>query len=305
MANRIITFIDEYITRNERGRPFELVDHQRQVLEVLFAFGPDGKLPWDTILYSCPKKSGKSTVNALISLAWAFTQEAPNEIYLLANNEDQARGRVYNTMTRIIRHNATGPDSLLDAVRGRERGLTQGRFELTNGTVVEAIAAEGTTAAGSNHGLVSYDELWAYRHDRARLLWAELVPVPTRKNSIRFVTTYAGFHGDGLLWDLYLKVVAARSTSRARGSGSTPRCPFTPIRRPGSWRTGTTRRGWSGSRCLATTPASARASARSTICASTRTAGRRRRRSSSPSRCGEHASIRTGNRSCARVISAS
>jgi len=35
------------------------------VLRVAFDFDQDRRLPWDTILYSCIKKSGKTTLNAL------------------------------------------------------------------------------------------------------------------------------------------------------------------------------------------------------------------------------------------------
>ena len=60
-----------------------------------------------------------------------------------------------------------------------------------------------------NHGFVSYDELWGYTSEASTRLWQELTPVPTRKNSIRFITTYAGFEGESkLLWDLYRQVVS-------------------------------------------------------------------------------------------------
>ena len=52
------------------------------------------------------------------------------------------------------------------------------------------------------HGLSSWDELWGYTSESSRRLWEALTPVPTRKNSIRFISTYAGFEGEsGLLWD--------------------------------------------------------------------------------------------------------
>jgi hypothetical protein len=31
------------------------MDHQREVLRLAFAFDEDGRLPWDTIIYSCVK----------------------------------------------------------------------------------------------------------------------------------------------------------------------------------------------------------------------------------------------------------
>jgi phage terminase large subunit-like protein len=215
LAKGVVEFIDDCLAVNEHGRPFRLRAHQRRVLRVAFdgLRRGAGKVPWQTIVYSCPKKSGKTTINAAIVTAWAFVVEPPNEIYLLANDLDQARGRVYATVCAMIRRN---PD-LLKSVVGGERGLTMTQFELVNGTVVKALAAEASTAAGSNHGLVSFDELWAYRSERARLLWAELTPVPTRRNSVRLVTTYAGYVGDGLLWDLYVRGVGPEESEQGRG----------------------------------------------------------------------------------------
>jgi len=49
----------------------------------LHLFILSGALPHrtnDTIIYSCVKKSGKTTLNGALTLWWAFTQEAPNEI---------------------------------------------------------------------------------------------------------------------------------------------------------------------------------------------------------------------------------
>jgi hypothetical protein len=44
------------------------------VLRVAFDFDQDRRLPWDTILCSCIKKSGKTTLNGAVTLAWGFTQ---------------------------------------------------------------------------------------------------------------------------------------------------------------------------------------------------------------------------------------
>lgn len=55
---------------------------------------------------------------------------------------------------------------------------------------------------------MSYDELWGSTSESSRRLWDELTPVPTRRNSIRFITTYAGWEGEStLLWDLFKQVV--------------------------------------------------------------------------------------------------
>ena len=52
---------------------------------------------------------------------------------------------------------------------------------LANGTTLTAISGDYQGAAGSNHALVSYDELWGYISESSTRLWEELTPVPTRK----------------------------------------------------------------------------------------------------------------------------
>ena len=63
-----ITFIDKLIKHNEVGQPFSLMDHQREILRLAFQFDKDGRLPWDTIIYSCVKKSGKTAINGALTL---------------------------------------------------------------------------------------------------------------------------------------------------------------------------------------------------------------------------------------------
>ena len=55
-----ISFIDTLIKKNELGQPFTLMDHQRNILRLAFAFDENARLPWYTILYSYVKKSGKN-----------------------------------------------------------------------------------------------------------------------------------------------------------------------------------------------------------------------------------------------------
>ena len=61
------TFI-RLVKKNELGQPFTLMDHRREILRLAFTFDKAGHLPWDTILYSCVKKSGKTTLNGALTL---------------------------------------------------------------------------------------------------------------------------------------------------------------------------------------------------------------------------------------------
>lgn len=209
VANDPVTFIDTYVTRNELDKPFHLFPHQREILRLAFAFDEEGRLPYDTIIYSCPKKSGKTTLNAALSLWWGFTQEPPNEIPLVANDLEQATGRVFKAAAGLIRHNPQLAQSA---------EVQASRILLSNGTEIRAIASDYRGEAGGNHGLTSWDELWGYISESSRRLWEELTPVPTRRNSIRFITSYAGWEGESaLLWDLYKQGVGPEEHPEGQG----------------------------------------------------------------------------------------
>jgi len=66
-----VAFIDDCLPFNERGQPGRLQEHQRAVLPEAFAFDKVGRVHYDTIVYSAPKKSGKTTINAVLTLWWA------------------------------------------------------------------------------------------------------------------------------------------------------------------------------------------------------------------------------------------
>ena len=109
----------------------------------------------------------------------------------------------------------------------REVEVLQKRMFLDNGTAVTAISGDYQGAAGSNHGWISYDELWAYTSESSRRLWEELTPVPTRKNSVRFITTYAGFEGESeLLMSLYKQVVSTDEHPEGQGERIHPDLPI-------------------------------------------------------------------------------
>ena len=214
-----VGFVDDLVHVNERGAPFCLVPHQRTLLRLAFAFDAAGRLPWDTFVYSCPKKSGKTTLNALITTWWLFTQESPNELYCLANDEEQARSRVYDSVKKLIGRNPALAASALI--------LDKARIQLTNDSELKALASEFAGAAGSDHGLTSWDELWAYTSEASRRLWEELTPVPTRRNSIRLISTYAGFEGESdLLRGLYLQGVGPDEHPEGQGERIHPELPL-------------------------------------------------------------------------------
>jgi phage terminase large subunit-like protein len=176
-------------------QPIKLAGHQKDILRHVFTQQADGRLPYDTVVYACPKKSGKTTIAALVAEYFALFIEAPNEVYLCANDLEQSQGRSFKAMSQSVR---------LNPHLSNRADIQRQAIYFDNETMVQALAADYAGAAGSNHGLTVWDELWAYVSERSRRLWDELTPVPTRRISIRFIATYGGFTGESaLLEELY------------------------------------------------------------------------------------------------------
>ena len=96
MASKAIPLCDwaEASVMLEDG-PLRLQDHQRRVLDRAFRLGSDGRLPYTTVIYSTVKKSGKTTIGAVVSLWFAFELEPGSEVILAANDLEQSTGRVF------------------------------------------------------------------------------------------------------------------------------------------------------------------------------------------------------------------
>ena len=213
-----VDFIRRVIKKNELGQPFKLFPFQEEILNLAFAFDEDGRLPYDTVIFSCPKKSGKTTLNAALTLWWAFTQEPPNLCIVAANDLEQSRARAFASCEGIITHNPQ---------LAAECEVLQKNIFLDNGTEIVAISSDYESASGSNHGWVSYEEIWAVSSEAGRRLFEELTSVPTRKNSVKFIATYSGFEGESeLLMDIYKKAVGKDEHPDGQGERIHPTLPI-------------------------------------------------------------------------------
>src|SRR5262249_31570126 len=95
----VIQFADQNVRLNEKGQPWSLSKHQREVLRLMFA------KHYAIRLWSEVKKSGKTFLAALIAL-WEAVSNADCEIICCANDEEQALSRVFQTCCQLIKHNA-------------------------------------------------------------------------------------------------------------------------------------------------------------------------------------------------------
>ena len=182
--------------------PLMLLDHQKDILgHTLTPELIDGvwTLPYTTVIYSCVKKSGKTTIGASVG-AWAMDTFVENtEAFCLAGDYEHAMGRMFD-------------DMLFDAKETGKLSRTPRKdlLHYEDGKYMQALAQEYKSASGSRHALTLWDELWTYVSDSSRRLWVEMTPIkiPGVPLSLRFVSTYAGFEGESdLLWDLYKMIV--------------------------------------------------------------------------------------------------
>jgi hypothetical protein len=118
------------------------------------------------------------------------------EGYCIANDLEQAQGRVFQAVKRIVEKSPH--------LRGEARIVANKITFPATGATITAIASDYAGAAGSNPVISSFDELWGYVSERSNRLWDEMIPPPTRKIACRLTTTYAGFEGESeLLEGLY------------------------------------------------------------------------------------------------------
>lgn len=187
-----VAFIGAYLRDPETGRPFVLYEAEKRFLRAALKPKRDGRLPYAELVYSAPKKSGKTMIAAwcvlfvILALAGQY-----GEAYCVANDEEQAVSRVFEAIVRLARTNR----SLLEEMKITERKIT---FPKT-GAAITALASDFAGAAGTNPNIVCFDESWAYTSERSIRLWDEMVPVPTKRVSVRLSVTYAGFTGESAL----------------------------------------------------------------------------------------------------------
>lgn len=220
------TIMKDYLVP-ETGRPLKLERHQVRILNHVFT-PVGGKLRYNTVVYSCPKKSGKTEVGAAVMYAWAKTYGG--DVYSIANDLTQAQERAFSRVEASFR-------TIRDRDEGRYRLEVEDEYQRTvskrnkegnhqivlkNGSRVMAIPCDPYGEAGGMQTFTLWDELWGFRSEQAYRLWTEMQPLPPGvggvEESIRFIVTYAGWYGESeLLWALYDQVVRPDEKDEPQG----------------------------------------------------------------------------------------
>src|SRR5262245_49962992 len=97
------TFVQEVLCDPETKKPFVLLDAERAFMRLAFKTDARGRLLYPEQVYACPKKSGKTTFAALhvLTLTLLHGGSYP-EATLIANDLEQAQGRVFEQVKRIV-----------------------------------------------------------------------------------------------------------------------------------------------------------------------------------------------------------
>ncbi len=214
-------FIETVLRNPDGGTPFVLYPEERTFLRNAFALTKDGRLPFPELLFSAPKKSGKTCLGAMIAIYVAVVLSGQfGEVYCLANDFEQASSRVFQAAARIVQASPLLRDSAT---------ITGNRIVFrSTGTFIMACASDATGFAGGNPNLTICDELWGFTSESSRRLFDEAIPSPARKVSGRLTVTYAGFSGESdLLEGLYQRGMKARVVARDLHAGGGMLCYWT------------------------------------------------------------------------------
>jgi phage terminase large subunit-like protein len=198
-----ISFIETVLFDPETGKPFVLLEAEKQFLAHAFKTDKHGQLLYPEQVFAAIKKSGKTGLAALYLLAMILLFGGRfAEAYCVANDLEQAQSRVFQAVKRIVE---------ASPLLMREAKITADRivFPAFDNATISALASNYASAAGANPTISVFDELWAYTSERSYRLWDEMIPPPTRKIACRLTVTYAGFEGEStLLQTLYKRGLA-------------------------------------------------------------------------------------------------
>ena len=192
-----VEFIEQCLVNPETGKPFELLDAEREFLKHAFKTDKRGRLLYPTLIYGAVKKSGKTVFGAMLMITMVLLF-GPRfaEGYAVANDQQQAQSRVFEMARRIVE---------ASPMLRREAKVTADKIIFTaTAASITALSTDYASAAGAHPTCSCFDEIWAYTSERARRMWDECVPVPSRRISCRLIVSHAGFADESdLLHELY------------------------------------------------------------------------------------------------------
>lgn len=124
--------------------PIRLAEHQKRIIDEALARNEDGKFKYTNVIYSAPKKSGKSAISAAIALYMAYTTPFGN-IFCVANDGKQSDDRLFGPISQCIKFHKQNNLLLSDT----KVKASEAEAYLSNDSKIEAIPCDAAGEAGS------------------------------------------------------------------------------------------------------------------------------------------------------------
>tara|TARA_R110000796_G_scaffold40820_2_gene101013 strand:- start:22 stop:1014 length:993 start_codon:yes stop_codon:yes gene_type:complete len=212
----MVSLMEEEYYLDDTGELIHFEDHQRRILNEVFTPNEEGKIGYETVVWSTPKKEGKTGVAGAVG--YGFSRVFGGNAFSIANDKEQAGERMFDRVVSNLRHMKNKNPALFETIVQEDY-----QDRITKNNMIEFnkidqinpgphwlkfVAADYAGEAGGRPAMTCFDELWAYKGDRMARLWDEFQPLSIMPVSLRFITTYAGWYGESeLLWSIYDTVV--------------------------------------------------------------------------------------------------
>src|SRR5512138_303280 len=141
---------DEKADWGESGK-VRLQPEQRAIMSEALRFDERGKLAYETILYSCIKKSGKTALAASVGAWYAEEGRPGTEIYIIANTREQGVGRVFHDLEYHFKQRIAEGIFTEDRKKPNYISINRDRIEFGSGTYIQVLSQSFKASAGSRH----------------------------------------------------------------------------------------------------------------------------------------------------------
>ena len=176
----IITLAEHCFILPETRKPVKLLAWQKHIFQDLFD-KPEAERPTLALLGQ-PKKSGKSTLAAIVGLFY-LVNKSMGECYILGPDKDQGSLVIFNKLVTACRMHPT---------LYKECKITGDCIEHKKTGCTIRVLPCSKTSAGLSPDLLLLDELWQFDTTESKRTIDELTTIP-QKHMLTLITTYAGY----------------------------------------------------------------------------------------------------------------
>ena len=188
-ADDPVPYLESQVYITETGQPLVLHEEHKAVLREMFSRGADGLLNYEIMLWSAPKKSGKTQIVSGIA-KWQAERIPAGEVYIVGNDLKQADNR----MNQAIR------ESLALNPRTSSIKPIRNTVHIPNGTRIEAVPVDPAGEAGSNPTGIFWTEAWGAKLKKHEEMWSEMNLSSTRiGEAFKMLESYAGHTGESMI----------------------------------------------------------------------------------------------------------